>query len=317
VHDNQGALALLQDDCNVLLVSDASGQLALDAQPGGGHLGPVLRSFSIFQERTRQAGFQRLFDARADGRLAGLACVHLKQDLDAAPLDWTGCDDPGGDADGQPAALVPGDRTRAGIYKPHQALLADIRTDLDVFSDIESAALMAAGHQAMGAQLDALLSDVPALRAPRVEPKQPWFFQPLLAHLAGPDAALQQHLASGATMFLRITQLDAVARRVVIGLGVGLLLAVVALLWAVWDRQMSVGWLVLALGLPLFWMLLAQFKPGWSWLQAVLDPKGLVQTRGGRLLAATGLWLGARWLVPRLTQRYLALGRLDRLDGPG
>lgn len=317
VHDNQGALALLQDDCNVLLVSDASGQLALDGQPGGGHLEPVLRSFSIFQERTRQAGFQRLFDARADGRLAGLACVHLKQDLDAPPLDWTGCEDPGGDADGQPAALVPGERTRAGIHKPHQALLADIRTDLDVFSDIESAALMAAGHQAMGAQLDGLLATAPALRAPRTEPSPAWFFQPLLARLAGPDPVLQQHLSSGATMFLRITQLDAVARRVVIGLGVLLLLAVVLLLWSVWDRQMSVGWLVLAVGVPLFWLLLAQFKPGWSWLQAVLDPKGLVQSRGGRLLAALGLWLGARWLVPRLTQRYLALGRLDRLDRPG
>lgn len=315
VHDNQGALALLQDDCNVLLVSDASGQLALDAQPGGGHLGPVLRSFSIFQERTRQAGFQRLFDARDAGRLTGLACVHLKQDLDAAPLDWTGCDDPSGDADGQPAALVPGDRTRAGIHKPHQVLLADIRTDLDVFSDIESAALMAAGYRAMGAQLDGLLADVPALQAPRVE--HGWFFQPLLARLAAPDAALHKHLSSGATMFLRITQLDAVARRVVIGLGLLLLLAVAALLWAVWDRQMSVGWLVLALGVPLFWLLLAQFKPGWSWLRAVLDPKGLVQSRGGRLLAAVGLWLGARWLVPRLTQRYLALGRLDQLDKPG
>lgn len=315
VHDNQGALALLQDDCNVLLVSDASGQLALDAQPGGGHLGPVLRSFSIFQERTRQAGFQRLFDARDAGRLAGLACVHLKQDLDAAPLDWTGCEDPGGDADGQPAALVPGDRTRAGIYKPHQVLLADIRTDLDVFSDIEAAALMAAGYQTIGAQLDGLLADVPALRAPRVA--HGWFFQPLLARLGAPDAALNRHLSSGATMFLRITQLDAVARRVVIGLGVLLLLAVIVLLWAVWDRQMSVGWLVLALGLPLFWLLLAQFKPGWSWLQAVLDPKGLVQSRGGRLLAAVGLWLGARWLVPRLTARYLALGRLDKLDRSG
>lgn len=315
VHDNQGALALLQDDCSVLLVSDASGQLALDAEPGGGHLGPVLRSFSIFQERTRQAGFQRLFDARDAGRLAGLACVHLKQDLDAPPLDWTGCDDPGGDADGQPAALVPGERTRAGIHKPHQVLLADIRTDLDVFSDIESAALMAAGHQSIGAQLDVLLADVPALKAPRVE--HGWFFQPVLPRLGAPDAALHKHLSSGATMFLRITQLDAVARRVVIGLGVLLLLAMAALLWAVWDRQMSVGWLVLALGVPLFWLLLAQFKPGWSWLQAVLDPKGLVQTRGGRLLAAVGLWLGARWLVPRLTQRYLALGRLDRLDGPG
>lgn len=315
VHDNQGALALLQDDCTVLLVSDASGQLGLEAQPGGGHLGPVLRSFSIFQERTRQSGFQRLADAQASGRLAGLACVNLKQDLDAPPLDWTGCDDPGGDADGPPNAAWAGEHTRAGVWKPHQTLLAGIRTDLDMFSDIEAAALMASGALAMGAQVDALAAQVPALGAPH----QPhaWFFQPLARRLAGPDAVLQTHLEAGATMFLRLALVDTLARRLVIGLAVLLVLALVVVLWRTWHIELSVGWLVLALGVPLVWLLLAQFKPGWSWLQLVLDPVGLAKSRGGRLLAALGLWLAARAVVPWVTRRFLAAGRLDQLDPPG
>src|SRR6185503_2579759 len=56
VHDNQGTVSLLALSCNVLIVSDACGQLALEKKPTGGVMGLVgyaNRSMSTLMERIR------------------------------------------------------------------------------------------------------------------------------------------------------------------------------------------------------------------------------------------------------------------------
>ena len=67
------------------------------------------------------------------------------------------------------------------MWKAHQARLAEIRTDLDVFSDIEAAGLMASGYLAMDEEVKTLVTDVPAL----MQPHRPceWFFTPLTSML--------------------------------------------------------------------------------------------------------------------------------------
>jgi predicted acylesterase/phospholipase RssA len=316
VYDNQGALALLQEDCTVLLVSDACGQLALDAQPGGGHASPLMRSFNIFQERTRQSTYMRLRDARDAGRLSGLAYVHMKQDLEAAPLDWVKCEDPLRENDQHPGGVANNPVTSYGVWKSHQALLAEIRTDLDVFSDIETAALMASGYMAMNAQMERLFLDVPALKKDR-SAKPDWFFEPLLARLRGEDAVLADHLSSGASMFLRITKLDTRARWVVWALVALVVILAAGTLVAYRNREVSVGWIAVAIGTPLVWALIGYARPGWSWTRALVDPNGVLKSRVGRWLGARAVTMVARWLVPRVTRMYLELGRLEKLERKG
>lgn len=141
VHDNQGAAALLEQGCSVLLVSDASGQMDHEDAPSNGLLGVPLRANSILQSRVRVSQYEDLESRRRGGTLKGLMFVHLKKDLETRPVDWIGCQDPSEPA--QIRAL-----TSYGIQKGIQRRLAAIRTDLDSFTDVEACALMTSAYLA-------------------------------------------------------------------------------------------------------------------------------------------------------------------------
>jgi predicted acylesterase/phospholipase RssA len=313
VYDNQGALGLLQEDCTVLMVSDASGQLSLEPTPGGGHVSPLLRSNSIFQERMRHASYDRLGAMKDNGRLAGLAYVHLKKDLDAAPVDWRNCEDPVQHDDQLPATTSANPMTSYGVWKAHQARLARVRTDLDVFSDVEAAALMASGYLAMNEEVKTLVTDVPALRQDR-EPRE-WFFTPVTTMLGAEHPALARQLDAGAVQFLRIVKIDDRVRRFAGILAATFALFLVLLLWWAWRYSitLSVGWIVLTIG----GMVAAYCAPAvlgrWSWSLGLIDPVRAVRSRVGKWAAVLTTWTIARWLVPRLTHRYLVAGRLETL----
>ena len=79
VHDNQGVAALLDQGCNVFLVSDASGQMnALDF-PNNRILGVPLRANNILQARVRDAQYRELCSRHRSGLLKGLMFIHLKK----------------------------------------------------------------------------------------------------------------------------------------------------------------------------------------------------------------------------------------------
>ncbi|MDB5516896.1 MAG: Patatin [Tardiphaga sp.] len=157
VHDNQGTSALLEQDCTVMLVSDASGQMdTLDVAPFG-LLSVPLRANSILQSRVREAQFGELAARRRAGLLSGLMFLHLKKDLDSEAVDWIDCQDPSERPSRSPL-------TSYGVQKKVQRQLAAIRTDLDSFSDTEAYALMTSGYlMAKGAlQSDVLGFPIPA-----------------------------------------------------------------------------------------------------------------------------------------------------------
>jgi hypothetical protein len=147
VHDNQGTSALLGQNCNVLLVSDASGQMGEENSPSGGPLGVLLRSNSILQSRVRLAEFDDVEARARSSLLKGLMFIHLKKDLDADAIDWNGCEDPISASDDAVPAARHGPLTSYGIRKELQRSLAAIRTDLDCFNDAEAFALMLSGYR--------------------------------------------------------------------------------------------------------------------------------------------------------------------------
>jgi predicted acylesterase/phospholipase RssA len=152
VHDNQGVAALLDQDCTVLLVSDASGQMNAIDDPSASLLGVPLRSNSILMSRVREAQFLDLVARRRSSLLRGVMFIHLKKGLQSAPVDWVNCEDPYDRNDGEEFYDETQDAsnlqlTRYGILKKVQARLSAIRTDLDSFSDVEGYSLMTSGYR--------------------------------------------------------------------------------------------------------------------------------------------------------------------------
>jgi hypothetical protein len=147
VHDNQGISALLEQGCNVLLVSDASGQMTTIDDPSSGLLSVPLRSNNILMARVREAEYRELDARRRSSLLQGVMFVHLKKDLDADPVDWVECDDPFDASDQARPVERRGVMTSYGIRKEVQQCLAAMRTDLDSFSEAEAYALMLSGYK--------------------------------------------------------------------------------------------------------------------------------------------------------------------------
>lgn len=168
VFDNQGYASLLEQDCKVMIISDASGQLTADDDPAGGVLGPVLRSNSVMMERIRWSGYEDLHARRRSSLLKGLTYVHLTQGLEGKEIDWK---KETGSAVVNPMVEP---NTGYGIRREVQHRLASIRTDLDSFNDIEALALMNSGYNAM-AEVAGNLDDFPLVK----DVRHNWIFQQL------------------------------------------------------------------------------------------------------------------------------------------
>ncbi|MCQ8130581.1 tetratricopeptide repeat-containing protein [Methylomonas rivi] len=149
VHDNQGVAGLLDESCDLILCSDASGQMDDQTSPKKSALSVFFRSDSILQDRVREAQYQNLEAKAKNNALQGLFFIHLKQDLHSDPLDWIKCDNP------SPEIQRP-HRTDYGIDRSQQRRLAQVRTDLDTFTEVEAYALMASGYAMTKHQLSQL-----------------------------------------------------------------------------------------------------------------------------------------------------------------
>ena len=147
VHDNQGVMGLLEQDCTVIVVSDASGQMETQDDPSRGLIGVPLRSNSILMARVREAEYRELDARRRSSLVRKLVYLHLKKDLEVNPKDWIGCQEPRDVSDGSQSAEGSELQTSYGILKDIQEKVAAIRTDLDSFSDKEAFALMTSGYR--------------------------------------------------------------------------------------------------------------------------------------------------------------------------
>jgi predicted acylesterase/phospholipase RssA len=208
VCDNQGIASLLEQDCRVMLVSDASGQMESQPAVSRGILGVLLRTNDVFQARIREAEYHDLKGRRRSGLLRGFMFVHLKGDLEVDPVDWIGCQDPyvASDEARPPSRLGP--LTRYGIPKDVQYLLSAIRTDLDSFSDAEAYALMSSGYRMTQYQLRYEKCVEGVFDAPTLEP---WKFLEIEECMQGPggsDPYLRKLLSAGSSLGFKVWQID-------------------------------------------------------------------------------------------------------------
>ncbi len=142
LYDNQGAAALLAHSCNVILVSDAAGQLRLQnrSEPGIKGLTAFFgRAMETLMERIRQAAFGDLTARRQSGLLRGLMFLHMKDGLAADPIPLPFSEVP---VKMERALLTP-----AGVRRDFQQAIAELRTDLNRFTLDEGRSLMACGYR--------------------------------------------------------------------------------------------------------------------------------------------------------------------------
>ncbi len=157
VYDNQGCSCLLEKDCDVVLVSDASGQMGTMPAPKDSILPVLGRTMSVLMDRVRGAQYQELVARQRGGLLRGKMFLHLKLDLVDDPLDWIGCDVPTERA----ATEQEEEETYYGIRKDIQRALADLRTDLDAFSDTEAFSLMISGYRMCTSAFEGGVGELP------------------------------------------------------------------------------------------------------------------------------------------------------------
>lgn len=186
VHDNQGVASLVEQDCAVLLVSDASGLLGDRPGPRRNLYSVGRRTQSVLMSRVRGAQITELAGRQRAGALRGLMMVHLKKGIPAPPRDSVGCPEPY-DPDDDPLATGP-HGPGYGIHPAVQRALSELRTDLDRFSDAEAYGLMAAGYAMSRVELDTSVGRLfPPVQA--LVDNATWPFLSTLARLDEPRTA--------------------------------------------------------------------------------------------------------------------------------
>lgn len=153
VYDNLGITGLLEQECTVLIVSDASGQNAFEADPNRSEIPVLMRSSGLTMGTVRSATMDDVRNRVEGGRLRGAVLIHLRKGLSSPEITWT---KPAQSPLPPPATgAAPSDPLTAyGILESAQRHLAAIRTDLDSFSDLEAYALMLSGYRMMEHYLD-------------------------------------------------------------------------------------------------------------------------------------------------------------------
>ncbi len=246
VRDNQGIGALFDNDCQIVIVSDASGQLPNVPITQRSRLGVPLRSSSVMGHSLRGAQYREVEARAANGLLHNSMWVHLKSGLTGDPVNWIDMPEP----DDQTTGGV----TPHGIATSVQRRLADLRTDLDAFTDNEAYCLMCAGY----ATIDHALTDqrwVELLGACQ-QTKTDWSFLALKKAISdAPEHAARQReierqLDIGAQLFGKAGKLVRGLRIAGITLGLGLVALLVWLgLWAAQTGVLSSGILLVLLAL--------------------------------------------------------------------
>jgi len=314
VHDNQGVEALLETGCTRLVVSDASGQMEDELDPGTGLPSVVGRSNSILMDRVREEELFRVFD----GKDAPVAFVHLCKGLSAKAVPWLG-------PDGQPAEATKPERVAAepsehfGVAQSVQRLLSKIRTDLDSFTDVEAYSLMFDAYAMTEPELRRAPGICDLLRKQPLSPQPQWDFLAIAPWLQKPTAVYQHHLEVGSQTVFKAFRLSlplAVA-------GAIILVAFLAGLWGFFRdpildglaTTVTIGSLltmaaVLALGLvPMGSKIVSviRFVRAPAEFLARMVIRGILPA-----VASVFVWLHLH-TVDRL---FLRLGRLERLGQP-
>jgi hypothetical protein len=231
VHDNQGIVGLLEQDCTVMLVSDASGQAGIEDDPNPSGLGVAVRTNHLLMARVREAQYFKLNVRLRSRAIGGAMFLHLRKDFEVDPVDWVGC------KNCSPAPMRE-KLTSYGILKDIQERLAAIRTDLDCFGEAEAFALMTSGY----CMTDPVFAEGIGKLLATNQQREPWEFLKIRELLTGVRVGseadrdeLLRVLDVGKHQFFKFLHLNGLMPAARVALWVGLALTLIAMSYVLWD----------------------------------------------------------------------------------
>jgi NTE family protein len=186
VHDNQGVEGLVDRDCTHWIISDGSGQMPDIAKPSTRLPAVLGRVISIYGDAERE---QRLLQLLRQG--GSVAFMHLQTGLPARERT------PGGKVAEQATKL---ESTDFGVLEDVQRALAQVRTDLDSFCEVEAWSLMADAYQLTG-KIIPTRAELAALGT--AGPAQEWAFGVVAEQLAQPSKKYLKALHTSKQRFLK------------------------------------------------------------------------------------------------------------------
>lgn len=316
VHDNQGTRALLDQDCELVIVSDASGQMDSQANPPHGELGVALRTNSILQARVRIAQHQELQARVRAGQLRECAFLHLRKELER---EVQSASTRPGAASGA-ASSAPGDVTSYGVERRIQAALANLRTDLDSFTDREALSLMYSGYQMASANLGSSAT-----------PGGQWRFLDVGGACGGgkqadpPTEGLLRHLETGSRLAFKVWHLNGwlnALRLLVLGSAAVAALGGLVYLWRgkvklpLDGKAIDLGGMagsVLLLLLPIALTIAFPVAKAWiARLKPALNPGSVISRVVTGLVMALGGWFVCRLHLWTFDRVFLWMGSVKR-----
>jgi NTE family protein len=229
VHDNQGVEGLVDRGCTHWIISDGSGQMPDLGRPSNRLPAVLGRVVSIYGDAERE---QRLLQLLRAGDT--VAFMHLQTGLPARERT------PGGKVEEHEATLT---STAFGVLEDVQRALAQVRTDLDAFCEVEAWALMADSYQLAG-EIVPKKAALAALGTPG--PGQQWPFEIVGEQLAQPSEHFLKMLHASKERFLKPARMT----RFLLPLTLLLLLAGIgAAVWGLWVALTPHGTILFIAGL--------------------------------------------------------------------
>lgn len=248
VHDNQGIQGLIDKDCTMFVVSDASGQMEDEPDPATGIFPVLFRMNSILMDRVREEQISGLFRQYSLNN-SHVAFMHLRKGLPAKAVSWIGTDGrPAEDIKIEGQSEAPSEDF--GVAQPVQDLLSRLRTDLDSFTEIEAYSLMLDGYQMSRGEL----CKVEGVREMTTEEEKSdaaeWDFLAIAPGLSNPSRRYKKHLEVGGQRLFKLFRLKPLLAIVTSFFGIGILCACWMLLkdeiMALFSRSLTVGQLLIA-----------------------------------------------------------------------
>jgi hypothetical protein len=240
VHDNQGVVGLIEQDCVVMLLSDASGQMGAEDNPSNGLLAVPLRTNSILMSRVRNAEYDDVKSRLRSSELREMMFIHLKMDLRSDPVGWVGSKEPTQSADAAAGKSPQEIMTNYHINRRVQRLLAGNRTDLDAWNDAEAYALMLSAYRMTEYELDPSQTKLPMPKPMKPVDDPEWDFLQVddLQKAANEDSMFMRILKVGSKTPLKVWYLYKPLQVL------GLIIAAVAIgalcyfAWKYWDSTL-------------------------------------------------------------------------------
>lgn len=281
VYDNQGLASLLDEECNLIICSDASGQFNDNDEPSSCRLSVIPRVNDSLMDRGRDQEYEIVKEMLDDKKIDGLCILHLKQCFEIKEFTPKSC---------TPKASNDLECATSNIYKEYdveiQNALSKIRTDLDSFNDLEAYSLIYSGYTIMSKWFEAIKQTQPVWNNFETTRVEDWEFLKIKSVIENDEERLIDQLEDSQKLFLKYNLFE--TSKICLGC---LAIVGVSLLYLILNNLQAIGVLVI-LGILIY-----KFKPNSLYKMLKYFTKPL-------------LWILAKFNLNCLNDKYLEKGRL-------